>query len=629
MKTLSFFQFGNIKTQLRQVLLRFPLPSLLVFLVTGLILALIHFGDSLDLDYQTLFYKFIITSVPVFFLSLGGTFFGESYKFSAAKKILSQVIILGFWGFFYSFLGDLKNINNSLFTYVILTTLGMVAFLYVAPFVKVLFEKKENQAAYFAYFYELSVVFLTSFIVGGALVILGVIGIGAIFTLFGFKEYENYKIYEYWVTLSCAFFAPFFWLLHLPVWQPRPQKLGNRFYDFLVKFIGIPFIFFYFFILYAYTGKVLMNFSDWPNGEISWMVIGFSFFGYLLYIGSYLLADKSKFIRVFRQWFPFAVLPQVLMLFYAIYLRIAQYDITMNRYFVVVFGIWLFAISLYFVLSKKKYMGLIALSLALSIAFISVGPWGVYTYPQSRQLSLLLQNLDAAHILKDGKIIPLERYESIDKHLSNDIYEEIRYVCENSDCKEIRLLFADQIADIVKSGVKPEELDASNWLLVDRITGLLKVQQLTQAEQISGKYYQLSVPYAESLLPLSVEWYDILAQLKSSNDKNISHDTYFTVINPDTEEFILYKNDVKVLSHSLQKPFSELRKKREQLGNDIISSENLIFDMPGNTYDVKLLLDHLSILRNPWQSQTGSTYYDYESVSGYALIKEKTPSPAQ
>lgn len=96
MKTLSFFQFGNIKTQLRQVLLRFPLPSLLVFLVTGLILALIHFGDSLDLDYQTLFYKFIITSVPVFFLSLGGTFFGESYKFSAAKKILSQVIILGF-----------------------------------------------------------------------------------------------------------------------------------------------------------------------------------------------------------------------------------------------------------------------------------------------------------------------------------------------------------------------------------------------------------------------------------------------------------------------------------------------------------------------------------------------------
>lgn len=86
----------------------------------------------------------------------------------------------------------------------------MVAFLYVAPFVKVLFEKKENQAAYFAYFYELSVVFLTSFIVGGALVILGVIGIGAIFTLFGFKEYENYKIYEYWVTLSCAFFAPFF-----------------------------------------------------------------------------------------------------------------------------------------------------------------------------------------------------------------------------------------------------------------------------------------------------------------------------------------------------------------------------------------------------------------------------------
>lgn len=79
-----------------------------------------------------------------------------------------------------------------------------------------------------------------------------------------------------------------------------------------------------------------MHFGEWPNGEVTWMVIGFSIFGYLLYIFSHSL-EKRPFLQAFRKYFPFVVLPQILMLFYAIYLRIAQYDITINRYFVVVF----------------------------------------------------------------------------------------------------------------------------------------------------------------------------------------------------------------------------------------------------------------------------------------------------
>jgi hypothetical protein len=42
------------------------------------------------------------------------------------------------------------------------------------------------------------------------------------------------------------------------------------------------------------------------------------------------------------------------MLFYAIYLRIQQYDITVDRYFVVAFGVLLLVLSLYFICSKKK-----------------------------------------------------------------------------------------------------------------------------------------------------------------------------------------------------------------------------------------------------------------------------------
>ena len=39
----------------------------------------------------------------------------------------------------------------------------------------------------------------------------------------------------------------------------------NAFFIFLVKYVGLPFISIYFCILYAYSVKVLSNYSDWPK----------------------------------------------------------------------------------------------------------------------------------------------------------------------------------------------------------------------------------------------------------------------------------------------------------------------------------------------------------------------------
>jgi hypothetical protein len=79
-----------------------------------------------------------------------------------------------------------------------------------------------------------------------------------------------------------------------------------------------------------------------------------------------------KFISIIRKVFPFVVIPQIFMLFYAIYLRIAQYDLTTNRYFVVIFGVWLLVISMYFVFSKKKNLVIIPAVLTLFTIIISV-----------------------------------------------------------------------------------------------------------------------------------------------------------------------------------------------------------------------------------------------------------------
>jgi hypothetical protein len=102
------------------------------------------------------------------------------------------------------------------------------------------------------------------------------------------------------------------------------------------------------------------------------MVIGFSIFGYIIYIFSYIFENTNKFIKSYRKYFPYAVIPQIFMLFYAIYLRIAQYDITVNRYLVVMFGIWLLLTSLYFVFSKKKSLPIIPALLTIFTILISI-----------------------------------------------------------------------------------------------------------------------------------------------------------------------------------------------------------------------------------------------------------------
>jgi len=111
------------------------------------------------------------------------------------------------------------------------------------------------------------------------------------------------------------------------------------------------------------------------------------------------------------------------MLFYAIYLRINQYDITVNRYFVVVFGLWLLVTSLYFVFSKKKNLIAIPALLALFIIIISIIPkYNVYTLPEARQLDRLETNLEKAKILENSKIIPLNKYSDISQELSKFVY---------------------------------------------------------------------------------------------------------------------------------------------------------------------------------------------------------------
>ena len=172
--------------------------------------------------------------------------------------------------FFYLTTIDLYDANTELVTYIILTLSGFIASVFVAPFLIGFVTRREEKTTHFYnYFIQIAWVFLMALVVGGALMALGAIAIGSVSALFDVIRTwsELSKLYSNWAVIALSLVAPLYGLIQLPqaseYMVTRFEK--NRFFSFLVRYVATPFIYIYFLILYAYTAKVLMHFSDWPK----------------------------------------------------------------------------------------------------------------------------------------------------------------------------------------------------------------------------------------------------------------------------------------------------------------------------------------------------------------------------
>ena len=226
--------------------------------------------------------------------------------------------------FFYFFEENLfSNPEMDVFVYLVLTSIGVVFFVFIASFVSKLRAKSLSQEEFYIATYSLIIKILMSAIVGIVTMLLGFIALSSTFTLFDITFIDEDHWFGYWASFSLVLFAPIFFLVNLPsvlVGESRDltEIQSNKFYSFLMNYVSLPAIIIYFLILYAYTIKVLRNFSEWPHGEVAWMVILFSFFGYLIYFATYAFRETFKPALWLRKTLPTAIFLQTFMLFYAI-----------------------------------------------------------------------------------------------------------------------------------------------------------------------------------------------------------------------------------------------------------------------------------------------------------------------
>ncbi|MCE7053975.1 DUF4153 domain-containing protein [Algoriphagus sp. AGSA1] len=170
------------------------------------------------------------------------------------------------------------------------------------------------------------------------------------------------------------------------------------------QFILIPLLLIYLCILYFYGAKIIIS-GDWPKGIVSYMIIAISVLGIFtnLLLYPYQRWKEGGWIKKFHKGYYLFLIPLIILLFLAIGIRLQDYGLTVNRYIIMLMGIWLAFVSIYYSVGKKN-IKTIPISLAILMILSSFGPWGMFGLSETMQRRRLAQILTENNILVKDKI---------------------------------------------------------------------------------------------------------------------------------------------------------------------------------------------------------------------------------
>lgn len=144
-----------------------------------------------------------------------------------------------------------------------------------------------------------------------------------------------------WI-ISGVLAAPLFGLGQIPAELTREigvKGAAERSFRALGEFLAAPLLLAYGLILHAYALKILLT-RDAPQGQVGWLVLAFgtSVIGSLVVCRPFMRADRAASKLFLRTW-PFALIVPLVLLGYALALRIGTFGITPERYLLALFGV--------------------------------------------------------------------------------------------------------------------------------------------------------------------------------------------------------------------------------------------------------------------------------------------------
>ncbi len=173
------------------------------------------------------------------------------------------------------------------------------------------------------------------------------------------------------------------------------------------QFVLLPLVGLYFIILISYEIKIVVEW-ELPKGWVSQLVLWYAVVGIFSMLLLHPLREMSenKWIKTFVTWFFRTIIPLIVLLFFAIIVRIDDYGVTEPRYFVLALAVGLSAVTACFVLSKRADIRVVPIVLFIIAILSAYGPWSAFAVSERSQQGRLETILERNSLLSDGHIAP-------------------------------------------------------------------------------------------------------------------------------------------------------------------------------------------------------------------------------
>lgn len=437
---MKFPSIAHVTEQAQNSFMRFSLPLLLA--IAGTVLAIIVAETT---STTPLLSKLLFTIMLCLPLSIGAALFTERLS-SKNMRFASMIAVLVFGSFYFIFYAPEYELNDER-TAIRFLVLNIILHLWVT--VAAYINKKERYG-----FWKFNEALFIRLVIGS--IFSGVLFLGLSLALAAMDVLFKIKIHGSWYfdlwLMIIGVFNTWFFLAGIPgQYQALNEKQKfPKGLKIFTQYILIPLATIYLAILYAYSIKILLQWSL-PKGWVSMLILSYAIVGILAILLVYPLRDDTDnaWVRFFTRFFFIALLPLVVLLFIAIGTRVGQYGITEPRYYIIILGGWLAFIACYFIFSHQKNIKIIPISLAIIGALSLFGPWSAFTISNYNQAARFERLLNKYGIKKSGTTMTAANTKMSRKD-TEQIQSIIKYFIDRDEVTALKDYYPSNFEEITK-----------------------------------------------------------------------------------------------------------------------------------------------------------------------------------
>lgn len=526
--------------------------------------------------------QILLISIMAFPLFVSAVLFAEERGWSKRIKALVHGIIIVFLLAYYFFImpDNIMTAPTIFITRYIFWTVAFYLLILCARFLR----KQDNSINAFWQFNK--ILFFSLALTG---IYVGVLQAGLSVALasidYLFELQIDERIYLHiWAILEGTFGSLFF-LSRLPkkyeeyaskTDYPKELKL-------FAQFVLVPLVSLYFIILYAYVIRVLVSW-EWPKGILAYMILGFSLLGVFTYAVLYPLREKFGWVKRAGQVYYIILIPQIGMLFWSLWWRISQYGVTEKRYLVLIFGCWLLALALYLLISKRKDIKLIPLSLIIIAILISFGPWGAFEVSKKSQINRLEGLLVKNKLLVNGEIEELTDIQEFPFEDNKEIVGITRYLYQNHGLEIVEDVLNKDLDYIEKEAMNAVKGFRPSAVVARRIvTEVLKLNYVApwETEDYKNNYFNFKadVAFADNSV-VEIGDYEYLIYIESACFRDLgrfSESEYQYNLDNNESRFKINRDGLEVVNYDLAELIDSLGEKYSMQPTTNLNSDEMSF----------------------------------------------------